>query len=75
MHYKNGREVKIGDQVVGKDWQGNAVAGIVVKTTPGADACNIGVIPAPTNGGIPTYTAGEFLHIEDAMTPKEQATP
>jgi hypothetical protein len=72
MHYKNGREVKIGDQVVGKDWQGNALAGIVVKTAPGAETCNIGVIPVPTNGGIPSYNAGEFLHIEDALMPRPQ---
>ena len=72
MHYQNGREVKIGDQVVGKDWQGNAVAGIVVKTAPGADTCNIGVIPVPTNGGVPSYNSSSFIHVEDAFAPKRQ---
>lgn len=72
MHFKNGREVKIGDRVVGRDYTNNPVAGVVVTTSPGATTCNIGVIPLPP--GIPIYTAGEFLHVDDALpvpvTPK-----
>lgn len=69
MHYQNGREVKIGDSVVGKDHGGNVTAGIVVGMTPGAQACNIKVVPANQWA---TYTAGEFLHADDAFAPKPQ---
>lgn len=48
MHYKNGREAKVGDVVVGKGYNvKNAkgelatIGGVVVGITPGAGTCNI----------------------------------
>ena len=40
MHYKNGREAKLGDKVVGKDCNGHAVGGILVEAYPEATSCN-----------------------------------
>lgn len=66
MHYKNGREAKVGDQVVARDYNGTAFAGVVVKTIPGTDACNLQVVPLRDHPH--TYTAKECLHIDDALT-------
>ncbi len=68
MHYKNGVEAKVGDLVVGRDWQGNPVAGIVVGTQPGATTCNISVVPMPSTG-VPTYNSSEFMRLADAVPP------
>jgi hypothetical protein len=50
MHYKNGRQAKVGDIVVSKgynvkDSKGNlaTICGLVVGITPGAGTCNIRV--------------------------------
>lgn len=42
MHYKNGREAKIGDAVVGTVFNngGRIVAGTLVSVTPGPDSCS-----------------------------------
>jgi hypothetical protein len=42
MHYKNGRQAKVGDAVVGRTFNtGNrAIAGTLVTLTPGPDACS-----------------------------------
>ena len=40
MHYKNGREAKLGDRVVGRDSYNNLVTGTVVQIMPGATSCN-----------------------------------
>jgi hypothetical protein len=46
MHYANGREAKIGDQVVGYGYntveadKPRLIAGTLVKATPGQDRCN-----------------------------------
>ena len=71
MHYKNGREAKVGDSVVGKDWNGFPVSGVVVKTTEG-EGCNLYVMPTGTQG-VPVYTAGEFIHLDDALDPTAAA--
>lgn len=65
MHYKNGRKAEIGDKVVGKTASGDPIAGIIVDAYPGTDSCNVQVVPLPT----PTYccTAGEMLHVDDAL--------
>jgi hypothetical protein len=65
MHYKNGREVKLGDQVVGKDCAGNIQSGTVIKATAGSDTCNLVIVPP----GTPALyaTAKECLHVDDAM--------
>lgn len=41
MHYKNGREVVIGDRVVGRCYNTKGlVSGTLVSVTPGHDACS-----------------------------------
>jgi hypothetical protein len=41
MHYKNGREAKIGDLVIGTTYNRPGVqAGVLVGITPGVDTCN-----------------------------------
>lgn len=70
MHYKNGREAKVGDGVVGRDWAGNPIAGVVVQCSPGATTCNIGVVSFPT--AVPTYTSSDFLHVDDAFPKKKE---
>lgn len=64
MHYKNGREAKVGDQIVGRDC-GHALTGIVVRTLPGSETCNLGIAPTPSPQ---TYVnASDCLHLEDAL--------
>lgn len=43
MHYKNGREAKVGDHVVKRLSDGTVKTGVVVSLVPGATACNIGL--------------------------------
>jgi hypothetical protein len=41
MHYRNGREAKVGDRVVGRCFNTQGlVAGTLVSLTPGPDACS-----------------------------------
>ncbi len=41
MHYANGREAKVGDQVIGRTFnQPDVVSGTLVSLTPGPDACS-----------------------------------
>lgn len=67
MHYRNGREVKVGDSVVGKNHDGTPISGIVAKTLPGSDACNIAIVPVPVGGVYYSHISGQFLHIDDAL--------
>jgi hypothetical protein len=69
MHYKNGREAKVGDQVIGRDWKGRIISGILIAIEPGSTSCNGQVIPAQQLQNAPTYTIGEMLHAEDALVP------
>ena len=45
MHYKNGREAKVGDTVVGKDCNGKPIAGVLYNAYPGAETCNGNILP------------------------------
>jgi len=65
MHYKNGREAKVGDKVVGRDWAGNPTAGIIVQVAPSPNTCNIAVVPL-TNVSL-SLNSAEFLHVDDAL--------
>lgn len=64
MHYKNGREAKVGDAVVCRDYNGLPLAGVVVKTLATTNTCNLQVVPIDQAR---TFTASECLHIDDAM--------
>lgn len=66
MHYKNGREAKLGDKVVGKDCNGNPVGGILVSGYPGSTTCNGYVVATSVieqNQRI--VTLGDCLHVDD----------
>lgn len=67
MHFKNGREAKIGDQCLYKDGPVGRVGFIVAQSSTG-DTCNISVLP---HGGAycSTITSKEAMHIDDALTP------
>jgi len=73
MHYKNGREAKVGDKVVGKDCGGAINAGTIVEIQPGSTTCNARLVPPGTN--LLYVTLGECLHIDDAMAAAAPATP
>jgi len=68
MHYKNGREAKVGDAVVGRNVSGDPVAGVLVDLLASSDTCNGNVILA----GAPKHcvTLKDCLHVDDAI-PKE----
>lgn len=65
MHYKDGREARVGDFVFGRDWAGMPVSGVVVRTVPGTQTCNLQIVPA--GGNLPTYNSAEFLHADNAL--------
>jgi hypothetical protein len=70
MHYKNGREVRVADAVIGRDANGAIVSGTVSRTIEGADACNVYVAAGMDPAAAPTErvcTASELWHAEDAM--------
>ena len=69
MHYKNGREAKIGDQVVGRDVNGHAVAGILVEGNAQSETCNGRLMPALTIHTLPLVSIKDCLHIDDAIEP------
>ena len=66
MHYKNGREARNGDLVIGKPEYGpGVIVGIVQDINPVADKCNCVVIRP---GGLiqNCVTCGELYFAEDA---------
>ncbi len=66
MHYKNGKLAKVGDKIVGKDWNGNPVAGIVANVSPGSETCNLSVVPLLPQQQM-SATAKDCLLLEDAL--------
>lgn len=67
MHYKNGREAKAGDQIIGRDWNGNAIGGVVVELNAQSTTCNGRVISAQQVWGLPVVTLSDCLHVDDAL--------
>lgn len=67
MHYKNGREAKVGDRVVVPN-NGKPFIGLLAEANPGSTTCNGQVIPMPA--AVQHYvTLGDILHVEDALKP------
>lgn len=71
MHYKNGREAKLGDSVIYRTYQGGKTvptAGVIHSLNPGASSCN-GVITCVAFGGVSSTSVnvGEGYHAEDAF--------
>jgi hypothetical protein len=74
MHYKNGREAKIGDKVVlmpeyPKDANGRSitapVVGILYDAHAGNDYCNGKIAPIAPNDPCPNLK--ECLHLDDVL--------
>ena len=67
MHFKNGREAREGDLVIGKSqYSPTVTVGIMVDINPGCTSCNASIIRP---GGIiqTCVTVGEYFHAEDAF--------
>lgn len=64
MHYKNGREARLGDQVVFKAWDGNIKCGILTSAQATSTTCNGQIQPA-LGGNTECQTIGELYHAED----------
>lgn len=64
MHYKNGREAKVGDRVVVLN-NGKPFGGILVEATPGSTSCNGRVIPEPNNASY--VTLSDCIHAADVV--------
>lgn len=68
MHYKNGREAKLGDKVVGKDPNGNAIGGILVSAYPGSETCNGNIVATSViEQNQRLVTLSDCLHVDDAI--------
>ena len=62
MHYKNGREAKVGDRVVVLN-NGKPMGGILVEANPGSTSCNGRVVPEPVNSQY--VTISDCIHAND----------
>lgn len=71
MNYKNGRVIRVGDNIVARNPQGHAMMGVVVGAAPG-DTETLVVAPASS---IVTVPANEAVHLEDAMNPAPYKEP
>lgn len=68
MHYKNGRQAKAGDPVVGTTYNRQGVqVGIVVGITPGMDTCNCRVAICDTSFAAGRVNAEQVIKIESAQ--------
>jgi len=65
MHYKNGREAKIGDKVMLIPAYGSPVVGILYDAIGGNDYCNGRL--APVSPSDPYQNLKECLHIDDVL--------
>lgn len=66
MHYKNGREAKIGDEVI--QVQNGTARGLLYDTVGGVKQCSARI--ASLSGSDPYVNVGDCLHIDDV--PKEK---
>jgi hypothetical protein len=77
MHYKNGREAKENDPVVGESYTGSGIykAGVIHSINPGTTACNA-QLAVPIPGGVTQLciTVGECYHAEDVFVAVDKAT-
>ena len=68
MHYRNGREAKNGDKIVGMLYGGIDAVGVLRDATPGNDYCNgyiqIGREPSVSD---PVACMCDCLHVDDVM--------
>lgn len=74
MHYKNGREAKIGDKVMLIPSYGSPIIGILYDAVAGNDYCNGRIAPISPSNPMPNLK--ECLHLDDvlAVIPAEVPT-
>ena len=65
MHYKNGREAKIGDKVVLLPTYGVPMVGILYDAVAGNDYCNGNLAPIALSDPCPNLK--ECLHLDDVL--------
>ncbi len=76
MHFKNGREAKEGDSVVGLDYAQRVITGKIHNLRPG-ETCNCDVailIPGGTQQ-LTCQSVAQFYHAEDAYRTLESLRP
>ena len=73
MHYKNGREAKIGDTVTYRSIWGTVKSALLVDFVPSATACNGQAVPLG-GGAVEYVTLGTAYHIEDAWAAVDAST-
>jgi hypothetical protein len=68
MHYKNGTPAKTGDAVIGKNYDGQIVAGTIHTLLTNTTTCN-GTLVFPIPGGCQSacVTLGEIFSADDAF--------
>ncbi len=64
MHYKNGREAKIGDTVVVLEGSKPALLGLLIEANGTSTTCNGRVLPKPIHSAA-YVTIGDCLHVDD----------
>lgn len=82
MHYKNGREAKIGDKVVHPLWHHNHVTGkaeihpqigTVMAISPGSKTCNAAVWPITHVLPTSSVTLSDCVHVDDVAEVRASA--
>lgn len=76
MHFKNGREAKYGDPVIGIGYHGRVIAGVIHNLNPGSTTCNcdvVTVIPGGTQN-LTCQNVSNFYHADDAFKAIETLT-
>ena len=67
MHYKNGREAKVGDEVIGTTYNRKGVqVGILVGITPGTETCNARVAILEVRTPYESNGISGMIHTESA---------
>lgn len=65
MHYKNGRPVEIGDQVLQQNYNDQYRVGVVLSVRPHLEECSVSVLFYGHNDALP-ISSQELIHCDDA---------
>lgn len=64
MHYRNGREAKVGDRIVALN-SGKPIAGILIEASAGSTTCNGRVLGEPAISNASYVTLSDCIHADD----------
>jgi len=64
MHYKNGREAKVGDKILVQPTYGAPYVAVLLGVTPGSTSCNGTAMPVDPFR-VSSVTLGECTHLDD----------